>query len=337
MRALVFCVFLLIHSVASAEKAPMLGAKHFELPSWFKPSFLDIGEDVTEAAESNKRVLLFFHQAACPYCEKFINTNFAIPEVKAYTQQHFDVIDINLWGDREVSGTQALGIEAATTEKKFSAALKVWATPTLLFLNESSEVVLRLNGYYDPQKFMIAMRYVAEKQETKQSLQQFYESQMQTKPQGKLIAQSFFAPPPYTLNAVKKPLAVLLEEPNSAASKRLHEEVLNRPETQKHLQAYHVVQLNRWSDTTLTAPDGSQQTAKSWTEILQPKALPALILFDEGKEIVRLDAMFKAYHVQSLLDYVSSGAYKTEPNIQRYLHERSEKLREQGITVDMWR
>ena len=136
MRIFIFSIFLLISSTAgSAEKAPMLGGKSFEIPDWFKTSFLDISEYVAEAAESNKRVLLFFHQDSCPYCAKFIDTNFAMPEVREYTQQHFDVIDINLWGDREVSG--GFGIDGATSEKKLSAAMRVWATPTLLFLNES--------------------------------------------------------------------------------------------------------------------------------------------------------------------------------------------------------
>jgi len=37
-------------------------------PPWFKQSFLDIREDVDEAATAGKRLLLYFYQDGCPYC-----------------------------------------------------------------------------------------------------------------------------------------------------------------------------------------------------------------------------------------------------------------------------
>jgi hypothetical protein len=36
------------------------------------------------------------------------------------------------------------------------------------------------------------------------------------------------------------------------------------------------------------------------------------------------------------MTYVLSGAYKNQPNFQRYLEDKSDKLREQGTTVDIW-
>ncbi|SMM97963.1 hypothetical protein SPONL_1701 [uncultured Candidatus Thioglobus sp.] len=36
------------------------------------------------------------------------------------------------------------------------------------------------------------------------------------------------------------------------------------------------------------------------------------------------------------MDYVLSGAYQQQPNFQRYITERSDKLREKGIEVDIW-
>jgi protein PhnA len=35
--------------------------------------------------------------------------------------------------------------------------------------------------------------------------------------------------------------------------------------------------------------------------------------------------------------YELTGAYKTQPNFQRYIEHKSDKLREQGITVDIWK
>ena len=37
------------------------------------------------------------------------------------------------------------------------------------------------------------------------------------------------------------------------------------------------------------------------------------------------------------MTYVLSGEYKTQPNFQRYLEHKSDLLRAQGITVDIWK
>ena len=98
-----------------------------EPPSWFKESFLDIREDVAEAAKSGRRLMLYFHQDGCPYCAKLLRENFGDKAIADKTRKHFDVIAINLWGDREV--TDLLG--KATTEKAFAKALRVQFTPNV--------------------------------------------------------------------------------------------------------------------------------------------------------------------------------------------------------------
>ena len=45
----------------------------------------------------------------------------------------------------------------------------------------------------------------------------------------------------------------------------------------------------------------------------------------------------KGFHVQSVLDYVASGAYKKQPNLQRFIRERADSLRERGVAVDIWK
>ena len=44
----------------SAQRGTIVGGVAHEVPGWFKESFLEIAEDVDEAAEENRHVLLFF-------------------------------------------------------------------------------------------------------------------------------------------------------------------------------------------------------------------------------------------------------------------------------------
>ncbi|MDH5218722.1 MAG: thioredoxin, partial [Gammaproteobacteria bacterium] len=54
-----------------------------------------------------------------------------------------------------------------------------------------------------------------------------------------------------------------------------------------------------------------------------------------GKEIIRTEAYFKSFHVQSVMDYAASGAYKEQPSFQRFISKRAEKLEAQGVHIDL--
>lgn len=124
-----------------------------EPPDWFTPSFLDLREDVAEAAQAGKRLMVYFHQDGCPYCKKLVEVNFRDPRIVARTQRHFNAIDINIFGGREVTWVDG----RAMPEKAFAAFMKIRATPTLVFLDASGKVVHRIDGYLPPDEFLAAL------------------------------------------------------------------------------------------------------------------------------------------------------------------------------------
>jgi thioredoxin-related protein len=63
---------------------------------------------------------------------------------------------------------------------------------------------------------------------------------------------------------------------------------------------------------------------------------PTLVLFDRGREVLRIDAYVRPFHLAAALDYVASGAYRKEPSFQRYLQAQGERLRERGQPVELW-
>ena len=65
-----------------------------------------------------------------------LREGFADQGIAELTRGAFDVIALNLWGDREVTGFAG----EQTTEKAFAAGLKVQFTPTLLMLDEDGAV-----------------------------------------------------------------------------------------------------------------------------------------------------------------------------------------------------
>lgn len=334
------CVLLTAMPLQAAETKEasltpgMVNPGYHDKPDWFKNSFLDLREDVAEASAAGKRVMLYFYQDGCPYCQKLLEVNFASRDIAEKTQAKFDVIAINMWGDREV--TDLAGREV--TEKQVAADLRVMFTPTLLFLNEAGEVVLRVNGYYAPHRFMAALDYVSSHAESKQTFSEYVAQHAPPPAQGRLHQDKSYLQAPYKLNARdgNRPLVVFFEQRDCAVCDELHLDILKRPESAALLTQYDVVLLDMWDSTPLVTPEGKTSTAAQWARDLKIQYAPTLVQFDaKGQEVFRAEAYLKAFHIQSVLDYVASGAYKEQPNFQRYIQARAEALQAQGVEVDL--
>jgi thioredoxin-related protein len=334
MAVLGLWAFFAFVSVSAAEKAEMRGTGQFEIPGWFKNSFLDLHEDVTEAAAGGKRLLVYFGQEGCPYCAQLFNTNFSQAHIADYTRRHFDALAFDLWGNREVTDFSGNKMP----ERELAARLKVRFTPTILFIDEKGETVLRINGYYPPHQFMAALQYVAEKQEGRMTFREYLAQRAPPSATGTLHAETFFAKPPYDLSkpAGGKPVAVFFEQKDCTGCDMLHHDILSQPATLKELKRFQAIQLDRWSDTPVVTPAGDKTSARRWADELNVTYVPTAALFDGGKEVIRIEAFLKGFHVQSVLDYVASGAYKTQPELQRFIRSRADHLREHGTAVDLW-
>jgi thioredoxin-related protein len=327
--------------LAKLQEKPMgefLGAMPTEYPEWFKDSFLEFADDIEEATAEGKRLAILFHQDGCPYCNILVERNLAQQDIETLMKEKFDIISINMWGARELISVGG----KAYTERDFSAALKVQYTPTMLFFNEKGKLALRLNGYLKPAEFKRALNYVAEKQETKISYANYVAANRVESASAELNKQSFFdqSSLDFTMPAsgYEKPLAVFFEQTNCPNCDNLHQEVIKGVDTNKTIRQFRNAQLDMWSDTKVVTPEGKSINAKEWAKQLKINYAPSIVLFDkQGKEIIRIEAMFKAFHTESVFDYVLSEAYKTESSFQTYISHRADAIRETGVTVDLWK
>jgi thioredoxin-related protein len=318
------------------EKGKFYGAMPTEYPAWFKESFLDFKEDVAEAAAAGKRLMLVFHQDGCPYCNALVERNLAQKDIEQAVRKNFDVIALNMWGDREVATIEG----KKYTEKQFAAALKVQFTPTILFFNEQGKIILRLNGYIPPRRFKLAIDYINQKKENEISYREYVARQLPKGSSGKLHSEDFFKSAPYDLTRNQqsaKPLVVFFEQKDCPNCDTLHEKVLVNEEIRKTVKDFDVVQLDMWSDTPVTTPAGKKTTAKAWAKQLDVKYAPTIVVFNkQGKEIIRSEAFFKIFHTNGIMTYVSSEAYKKQPSFQRYLADRAHDIQAAGKDVDIW-
>lgn len=336
-KNLLFVIFMLcaLFSLGfSAQKqGKFIGGKDTTMPSWFLSSFLDLNEDIEELSSQNKRLILLFHQPNCPYCHKFITKNLEDKKIKAKILKNFAVIDINMFGDREVTD-----IDGNTySEKEFAIKYKVQFTPTVIFFDEKANQVLRLNGYQNIQKLNLALDYVKDKEQG--SYKEYMVQKLKQQSSGGLISEPdlFIATKDLRQKGTPKEYALFFETANCSDCETLHKKLLKDKISRELLSKMKLYQLDLDSNNSLITPDKMILKIKDWANSLNVTTSPTIIFFDtKGKEIIRIESMVKTFHFQTVIDYVVSGAYKSEKEFQRYLTKRANAIRAKGIDVNIW-
>ncbi len=332
MRKFVLSVLgiLLISSTLQASQGKLTGGSQHEMPNWFKESFLDLQEDVEEAKDSNKHVILFMSLDFCPYCTKMLHDNFEKgAKNQKYIEDNFDVIGINIKGSKEI----VIDEDTTMTEKEYAAFLKVQYTPTILFLNQENKVVVRLNGYRSSENFKLVLDFVKNKEYEKMSLTQYLEK-VKNKTYYTLRKNKMFKNIT-DLSKVDGTLAVVFEDGSCTQCDYLHDTTLKNEEVKKELSKTTVVRFDALSDEKIITPDGKTTTPKQWAKDMILDYRPGIVIFDDKKEIIRIDALLYSFHFKELVRYVSGKYYKKYPTFLDYLTPRQNELLKSGVNIDI--
>ncbi|MEP1327604.1 thioredoxin family protein [Pseudophaeobacter sp.] len=128
LAALALALPLVVTDVAAVE----LGDDGLHKTPWMRETFKDLREDLEEANSEGKRLVLFFEQRGCIYCTKMHEEVFPRPEVSDYIADNYFVVQMNLYGDVEVTDFDG----SVLAEKDMARKWGVLFTPTILFLPE---------------------------------------------------------------------------------------------------------------------------------------------------------------------------------------------------------
>jgi thioredoxin-related protein len=324
-----------VFAAASGAHAQEAAPYAFDIPPWFASTFLDFREDIGDAARDGRRLLVYFGQDGCPYCKQLMTNNFSQRKIVEKTRKNFVAVALNLWGDREVTWIDG----RVMSEKELARLLSVQFTPTLLFFDEKGAVVVRLNGYYPPQRFEAVLDYVAGRLERSEPLADYLDRAVREPASPRLHDEPFFLRPPYDLRRKRgdKPLAVIFETTDCPACDELHREGFRRNEVLAQVKRIDVARLALGARTEVTTPAGRKTTAEAWARELGVTYAPTVVFFDDnGREVFRIEAYLRPFHFASSFAYVTSGAYRVEPSFQRYLQKRAGEMRARGERVELW-
>jgi len=291
-------------------------------PAWFKLSFLELKNDLNDAVKQNKKgLILYFGQSDCAYCKAHLENNWEDMYISAYTRKHFDVVAIDVRGDRPVSDFAG---KVYRTEKEFAVAIRANFTPTLIFYDPEGRETLRLSGYHPPYQFSAALEFVVDGYYQKEKFKNYLARAADSFSEygnDELNKNSLFASPPYALNRSQFPsqipLMVFFEKPRCHACDVLHSGPMRNTNIVQAMEQLEAVQLDITQPTPVLTPDGQRLTAQRWADQLGIYYTPTLVFFDErGREIIRVDSVVGFYRLNNVLRYVLTKGYLQSPNFQ---------------------
>lgn len=317
-------------SADSPQRGTITGGVAHEAPGWFKESFLEIADDVEEATEEGRHVLLFFQLNGCPYCDRMLEESFEAAPLSDYIQQHFDSIAINVRGDRDIAFNEELSV----TEKELSEVLKVRATPAIIFLDENNKPVVRVDGYRASERFQHVLEYVASKSYQTVKLADYLQAKLK-RDVYRLRDNALFSKAT-DLSSVKGPLMVILEDGSCYDCNEFHDGVLAHPQVREEIAPYTIVRLDADSDQKIIDVDGTQTTAGAIARKHEMIYRPGILVFDQGQLLRRHDSLTFPHHFKESMRFVAGGFYKKQ-DYQTYSEQRTEELLAKGVTIDLGR
>lgn len=124
-RMIVLSLVLLTTAAYAAE----LGDDGLHEAAWIEETFKDLREDHEEATAQGKTLMVLIEQRGCIYCTRMHEQVFPDPEVEAALTESFYVIQINMFGDVEVTDFDGETLPEKDMVRRWNAQF----TPMLMF------------------------------------------------------------------------------------------------------------------------------------------------------------------------------------------------------------
>jgi thioredoxin-related protein len=129
VKKLIIALLALVATTVWAAAAT-LGDDGLHKEPWMRDTFKDLRDDLAEANAEGKRMMLIIEQRGCIYCKKMHEEVFSVEEVGNYITDNFFVVQINMFGDVEVTDFDGEALPEKDMVKKWGALF----TPMILFM-----------------------------------------------------------------------------------------------------------------------------------------------------------------------------------------------------------
>ncbi|MBM1220229.1 thioredoxin family protein [Ponticoccus sp. SC2-23] len=127
IRTVLFSILTACWAVTAG--ATELGDDGLHKPDWLRETFLDLREDLAEAESQGLRMMVIIEQRGCIYCTRMHEEVFPDPAIDAYIRENFFVVQLNMFGDLEVTDFDGEVMAEKDIVRRWGALF----TPTIMF------------------------------------------------------------------------------------------------------------------------------------------------------------------------------------------------------------
>ena len=305
------------------------GQGNLKYPPWFKDTFFDLSDDLLEAKLAGKRgIIVYFSQKNCNHCVAFNETTLNDKTIQKRLTEKYDVIALDIFSDVEI----ILPNGKETTIKNYAEVSRARFTPTLLFYGVENRPLVKIVGFYPPEKFGRVLDYIDGQHYKSTKLSKYLRSlKQQTQSSGITFDSELFGNQLHNLGTDKQDnkifSLVMFESPDCNSCERFHQRVLSDKTVRQLMKEYKNIHLDSSSTSTkITLHDGSVTNPQKWAETLQLNYDYSIVFFDEkGNEVHRIDAETGLDRMTGSLQYVQEKAYERHEQFLQWRKENAIK------------
>jgi len=132
---------------------------------------IDFDKIIKVSKEQNKQIMVFFHMEHCGWCHKLIDESLNDKNIKTMINKDFNFIslDVETIGDIIYNNKKIKKLD-------FARDYEVYFYPTILIF-DNNELVVRIKGYRNKDKFKNIINYIAKKAYKTMTLNEFIKNQ----------------------------------------------------------------------------------------------------------------------------------------------------------------
>lgn len=150
--------------------------------------WMTMNEAFEAQKQKPKKIFIDFYTPWCGPCKMLTKVTFANKDVANYINKNFYAVKFNAEGNEEVTFKKntyknpKYDPQRANTRNsihQFTEAMGVRAYPTMMILNEKSEIIMPIQGYLSASQIEPMLKFVGENAYLNVKTQQEYEAYMQ--------------------------------------------------------------------------------------------------------------------------------------------------------------
>ena len=132
VSALAAAPLLMPAAARATQPVPPLGEDGLHKPDWLHETFRDLRDDLAEASEQGKRMLILVEQRGCIYCTRMHEEVYVDDEIARLLREDFFVVQYNLFGNIPVTDFDGVEMDERDIMRRWGVVF----TPTMIFLPE---------------------------------------------------------------------------------------------------------------------------------------------------------------------------------------------------------